>query len=110
VWQYTPDYFRATWIVTGLDAGFATAMTIRPKWLRDICSLLFAAYYILFPSAADEKVLILLLFIICKPVLIPENIKLRRFRAVPTVELLRATWNKTANPYVCLFLIPKSAC
>jgi hypothetical protein len=55
--QYTPDYFRATWIVTGLDAGFATAMTIRPKWLRDICSLLFAAYYILFPSAADEKVL-----------------------------------------------------
>ncbi|EKM80690.1 hypothetical protein AGABI1DRAFT_71161 [Agaricus bisporus var. burnettii JB137-S8] len=85
---YTPDYFRATWIVTGLDAGFATAMTIRPKWLRDICSLLFAAYYILFPSTADEK--------------------LRRFRAVPTVELLRATWNKTSNPYLRMIQhIPK---
>jgi len=53
--KYTPDYFRATWIVTGLDAGFATAMSIRPKWVRDICSLIFAMYYILFPSAADEK-------------------------------------------------------
>lgn len=77
---YTPDYFRATWIVTGLDAGFATAMTIRPKWFRDICSLLFAVYYITFPSAADEK--------------------LRRFRAVPTVEVLRATWNKTTHPFI----------
>ncbi|KAF9454042.1 alpha/beta-hydrolase [Macrolepiota fuliginosa MF-IS2] len=79
---YTPEYFRATWIVTGLDAGFATAMSIRPKWLRDICSLLFAFYYIIFPSAADEK--------------------LRRFRAMPTIEMLRATWNKTANPYLRL--------
>lgn len=26
--------------------------------------------------------------------------KLRRFRAVPTVEMLRATWEKTSNPYV----------
>ncbi len=54
--QYTSDYFRATWIVTGLDAGFATAASIRPKWLKDICSMLFALYYIAFPSAADEKV------------------------------------------------------
>ncbi|KAJ3557825.1 hypothetical protein NP233_g11644 [Leucocoprinus birnbaumii] len=85
---YTPDYFRATWIVTGLDAGFATAMTIRPKWFRDVCSLLFAVYYILFPSAADEK--------------------LRRFRAVPTVEVLRATWNKTSHPLIRLIQrVPK---
>lgn len=26
--------------------------------------------------------------------------QLRRFRAVPTVEMLRATWEKTTNPYV----------
>ena len=26
--------------------------------------------------------------------------QLRKFRAVPTVEMLRATWEKTTNPYV----------
>ncbi|KAI0790793.1 Alpha/Beta hydrolase protein [Abortiporus biennis] len=77
---YSPSYYRATWISTGLDAGFATAMTIRPKWLRDICSVLFSVYYIIYASEADEK--------------------LRRFRAVPTVEMLRTTWEKTTNPYI----------
>lgn len=47
---------RATWIVTALDAGFATAMTIRWKWLRDIASLLFAVYYLFFAQEADDKV------------------------------------------------------
>ncbi|KAK0461269.1 Alpha/Beta hydrolase protein, partial [Desarmillaria tabescens] len=76
---YSPSYYRATWIITGLDAGFATAMSIRPKWLRDLCSVLFSGYYMLYPNEADEK--------------------LRRFRAVPTVEMLRATWEKTTNPW-----------
>ncbi|KAG7098753.1 hypothetical protein E1B28_000662 [Marasmius oreades] len=80
---YSPAYYRATWIVTGLDAGFATAMSVRPKWLRDICSILFSAYYIIYANEGDEK--------------------LRRFRAVPTVEMLRATWEKTSNPYIRLF-------
>ena len=31
-------------------------MTIRPKWLRDICSILFSGYYILYANEADEKV------------------------------------------------------
>ncbi|KAJ4483227.1 Alpha/Beta hydrolase protein [Lentinula aciculospora] len=75
---YSPNYYRATWITTGLDAGFATAMSIRPKWLRDVCALVFSAYYIAYPNEADEK--------------------LRRFRAVPTVEMLRYTWEKTSNP------------
>ncbi|KAF9010525.1 Alpha/Beta hydrolase protein [Cyathus striatus] len=79
---YSPSYYRATWIATGLDAGFATAMSIRPKWLRDISSIIFAAYYILYPNEAEEK--------------------LRRFRAVPTVEMLRTTWEKTTNPYIRL--------
>jgi hypothetical protein len=56
--QYSPSYYRATWIVTGLDAGFATAMNVRPKWLRDICSILFSFYYIVYANEADEKVMI----------------------------------------------------
>ncbi|KAF8904470.1 Alpha/Beta hydrolase protein [Gymnopilus junonius] len=77
---YSPSYYRATWIVTGLDAGFATAMSIRPKWLRDISSMIFSVYYIMYAQEADEK--------------------LRRFRAVPTIEMLRTTWEKTTNPYI----------
>ncbi|KAF8650416.1 hypothetical protein AX16_005222 [Volvariella volvacea WC 439] len=79
---YSPSYYRATWISTGLDAGFATAMPIRPKWLRDLCSVLFSMYYIIYANEADEK--------------------LRRFRAVPTVEILRTCWEKTTNPYLRL--------
>ncbi|KAH8814771.1 Alpha/Beta hydrolase protein [Flagelloscypha sp. PMI_526] len=77
---YSPSYYRAVWIVTGLDAGFATAMNIRPRWLRHISSIIFAMYYIIYPNEGDEK--------------------LRRFRAVPTVQMLRATWEKTTNPLI----------
>ncbi|CAK5281607.1 unnamed protein product [Mycena citricolor] len=77
---YSPSYYRATWINTGLDAGFATATAIRTKWIRDICSIVFSLYYILYPNEADEK--------------------LRRFRSVPTVEVLRRCWEKTSNPYI----------
>ena len=56
--QYSSNYYRATWISTGLDAGFATAMSIRPKWLKDICSVLFSIYYIIYATEADEKVLV----------------------------------------------------
>ncbi|KAF7321711.1 hypothetical protein MKEN_00692500 [Mycena kentingensis (nom. inval.)] len=80
---YSSSYYRATWINTGLDAGFATAMSIRTKWLNDICSVLFGVYYILYPNEADEKI--------------------RRFRAVPTVEMLRRCWEKTSNPYIRAF-------
>lgn len=31
-------------------------MTIRPKWLKDICSILFSVYYIIYANEADEKV------------------------------------------------------
>jgi hypothetical protein len=54
--QYSPSYYRAIWIAIGLDAGFATAMTVRPKWLRDICSVLFSIYYIIYATEAQEKV------------------------------------------------------
>ncbi|KAG1731531.1 Alpha/Beta hydrolase protein [Suillus paluster] len=89
---YSPSYYRATWIAIGLDAGFATAMSIRPKWLKDICSILFSVYYIIYANEADEKI--------------------RRFRAVPTVEMLRITWEKTTNPYLRLIALtpPMSLC
>jgi hypothetical protein len=53
---YERNYYRATWIVTALDAGFATAMPIKPKWLRDVFSIAFSAYYLVFANEADEKV------------------------------------------------------
>ncbi|GAA5925266.1 uncharacterized protein JCM15063_004977 [Sporobolomyces koalae] len=80
---YSRDYYRATWIVTALDAGFATAGQIRWKWLRDIFSLLCTGYYLLFAHEADEK--------------------LRKYRAICTVDILRTTWEKTSNPYIKFF-------
>ncbi|BGP40581.1 hypothetical protein JCM10450v2_004584 [Rhodotorula kratochvilovae] len=77
---YSRDYYRATWIATALDAGFATAMSIRWKWLRDLASLAFSGYYLVFANEADEK--------------------LRKFRAFCTVEMLRVTWEKQTNPYI----------
>ncbi|KAF8331118.1 uncharacterized protein EI90DRAFT_3016550 [Cantharellus anzutake] len=74
------DFYRATWIVTALDAAFASCIPIRPKFLRDLMSILFTGYYLVFAGDADEK--------------------LRRFRAVCSVEMFRATWEKTSNPYL----------
>ncbi|EST07034.1 Alpha/beta hydrolase fold-3 [Kalmanozyma brasiliensis GHG001] len=78
--MYSRNFYRTTWMVTALDAGFATAMNIKPKWLRDIMSLVFSAYYIVYANEADEK--------------------LRKYRAFCTVEMMRTTWEKTTNPYV----------
>ena len=54
--QYSRAYYRATWISTALDAGFATAMTIRPRVLKDFCSVVFSLYYLVYANEADEKV------------------------------------------------------
>lgn len=35
-------------------------MNIKPKWLRDICSVLFSFYYVFYANEADEKVLSIL--------------------------------------------------
>ncbi|KAJ5618425.1 hypothetical protein N7528_007068 [Penicillium herquei] len=77
---YSRSFFRATWIATGLDAGFWTAMKIKPKWLRDIASLVFTVYYLIAAEQADEKV--------------------RRVRATLTLEHLRVSWNKATTPYL----------
>lgn len=77
---YSRSFFRATWITTALDAGFWTAMNVKPKWLRDISSLVFTGYYLFAAEQADEKV--------------------RRVRATMTVEHLRVSWNKATTPYL----------
>jgi len=77
---YSPSYFRATWITTALDAGFWSAMKIRNKTIRDLASIIFTGYYLLAAEQADEKV--------------------RRVRAVLTVNHLRVSWNKVNTPYL----------
>ena len=54
--MYSPAYYRSTWIITAFDAGFATAMPIRPKFLRDLLSIAFTGYYLIYAREADEKV------------------------------------------------------
>ncbi|EPE30531.1 alpha/beta-Hydrolase [Glarea lozoyensis ATCC 20868] len=77
---YTRSYFRATWVTTALDAGFWSAMRIKRKWLRDLASVVFTAYYLIAAEQADEKV--------------------RKVRAGLTVEHLRVSWNKGTTPYL----------
>ncbi|KAE9396004.1 hypothetical protein BT96DRAFT_1021649 [Gymnopus androsaceus JB14] len=96
---YSPSHYRATLINTApvdrhfppktsqltkspQNAGFLTASGISIRWLRDICSLLFSVYYLFY---AHEE--------------------LRQFRAVPTLEMMRCTWEKTTNP-ILRFLVP----
>jgi acetyl esterase/lipase len=63
-----------------MDAGFWTAMRIKPTWLRDMCSMVFSIYYLIVAEQADEKV--------------------RRVRGVITVDHLRVSWNKGTSPYL----------
>ncbi|OQE31434.1 hypothetical protein PENSTE_c001G05410 [Penicillium steckii] len=55
-------------------------MSIKPKWLRDIASLVFTVYYLIAAEQADEKV--------------------RKVRGTLTLEHLRVSWNKATTPYL----------
>lgn len=79
---YNRNFFRASWFLIALDAGFWTAMPIRPKFLRDILSIWFSIFYLFFPEQAENKV--------------------RKFRATVTVEAMRVSWEKQTNPYFSL--------
>ncbi|CAK7566631.1 MAG: hypothetical protein SEPTF4163_004580 [Sporothrix epigloea] len=81
--MYDATFYRATWVLTALDAGFWTAMKIRTKWLRDIASIAFSMYYLVAAEKADEKV--------------------RKVRGNLTVEHLRVSWNKGLTPYLRFF-------
>ncbi|KAI1098971.1 alpha/beta-hydrolase [Jackrogersella minutella] len=78
--MYDAKYFRATWVLTALDAGFWTAMKIRKKWIRDIASVAFSLFYLVAAERADEKV--------------------RKVRGTLTVDHLRVSWNKGTTPYL----------
>ncbi|KAL2024300.1 hypothetical protein VTK56DRAFT_8782 [Thermocarpiscus australiensis] len=79
--MYDATYFRATWVLTALDAGFWTAMKISNKTLRDLASIVFSIFYMIAAEQADEKV--------------------RKVRGNITVEHLRVSWNKgTQSPYL----------
>ncbi|TKX25103.1 alpha/beta hydrolase fold-containing protein 9 [Elsinoe australis] len=80
---YTRSYFRATWVTTALDAGFWSAMNIRPKWLKDLSSVVFTVYYLICAEQADEKV--------------------RKVRAGLTLQHLRVSWDKPMTPYISFF-------
>lgn len=75
---YSRAFFRATWVMTGLDAGYWTAMNIKSPWMREIASFVFSLYYLIAAEQADEKV--------------------RRVRAMLTVDHLRISWNKGTTP------------
>ncbi|KAH8677862.1 Alpha/Beta hydrolase protein [Xylariales sp. PMI_506] len=81
--MYDAAYFRATWVLTGLDAGFWTAMKIKHKWLRDLASFAFSLFYMVAAERADEKV--------------------RKVRGLLTVDHLRVSWNKGTTPYLSFF-------
>jgi acetyl esterase/lipase len=57
-------------------------MKIRNKRLRDLASLVFTIYYLFAAEQADEKV--------------------RKIRAVLTVDHMRIAWNKPTTPYLSL--------
>ncbi|KAK4197937.1 putative hydrolase [Triangularia verruculosa] len=79
--MYDATYFRATWILTALDAGFWTAMPLKTKWLRDAASMVFSLFYMVAAEKADEKV--------------------RKVRGNITIDHLRVSWNKgVENPYL----------
>src|SRR5205814_8214704 len=77
---YNRSYFRATWVMTALDAGYWSAMRIRRPWLRELASIVFSLYYLVAAEQADEKV--------------------RKVRGVLTVEHLLVSWNKGTTPYL----------
>lgn len=58
-------------------------MKIRNKRLRDFASFVFAIYYLFAAEQADEKV--------------------RKIRAVLTVDHMRVSWNKPTTPYLSFF-------
>ncbi|KAJ2389193.1 hypothetical protein GGI05_003572, partial [Coemansia sp. RSA 2603] len=80
---YSRSFYRATWIFTALDAGFWTAMSVKPRPLRHVLSILFSIYYLIFTNRGVEKV--------------------RKVRALITVDHLRVSWNKGVdNPLLSL--------
>ncbi|RKO96508.1 alpha/beta-hydrolase, partial [Caulochytrium protostelioides] len=76
--MYTRHYFRVTYLFNALDAGFLTAMHLRPAVLRDLASFLLTGFYLCCPVMAEHKI--------------------HAYRHSPTVQMLRVSLNKAAHP------------
>ncbi|KAJ3412397.1 hypothetical protein HDV05_000817 [Chytridiales sp. JEL 0842] len=85
--MYTRSYYRASWLLTSVDAGFLTAHRLQPKFLRDFLSIVFSIFFIFFPDEAEETV--------------------RKFRSSANSDLMRVSWNKVLNPYLSVLSIGK---
>lgn len=76
--HYNRNFYRATWILTALDAGFWTALPVRPAIFRYPISLLLTVWYLFHAEDAD--------------------IKVRKMRNIVTPQMLRVAWEKSTNP------------
>eukprot|EP00835_Amoeboradix_gromovi_P000008 NODE_1_length_95616_cov_0.657642.p8 type:complete len:545 gc:universal NODE_1_length_95616_cov_0.657642:93183-91549(-) len=74
---YARDYYRATWITQAMDAGFWSCAKIPVKWVRDMASVVATGYYLIAYETATAK---------CA-----------KFRAQPTVNMLKISWEKQKN-------------
>ncbi|KAI3636849.1 hypothetical protein MIR68_005116 [Amoeboaphelidium protococcarum] len=84
--HYSSNFYRATWILTALDAGFWTAERIRPHFLRHFMGLIFTAYYLFDAEGADQKV--------------------KSIRGQCTIDLMRISWNKVTSPILWTLTFP----
>lgn len=82
---YSRNFYRASWIFTATDAGFWTAMNIRPIWARHFFSVLFSIYFLIFADQGEEVS--------------------RRYRATLTVEQIRVSMERSKNPIIRLLNI-----
>lgn len=80
---YSKSYGRAVSIVTAGNAGAWTALPLRPKFIRDIASLVFSIYYLATPDHAEEKS--------------------RKFNYNTSISHIRAAFEIMKNPYLAFF-------
>ena len=80
---YSRSFGRAVSVVTAANAGAWTALPIKPKFVRDIASIVFAVYYMFTPDHAEEKS--------------------RKFNYNTSADHIRAAFELVKNPYLAFF-------
>ena len=83
--HYNRNFYRATWILTALDAGFWTAAPIKPYLLRQVASMVLTVWYLFNADDADVKV--------------------RKLRSDCSVNLMRISWEKSTSPFIWLLTL-----
>ncbi|KAL1921874.1 uncharacterized protein VTP21DRAFT_10516 [Calcarisporiella thermophila] len=82
--RYSKSFYRATWLMTAMDAGFWSAMNVRPRFLRDFLSIVLTLFYAVFSEEAEAKA--------------------QYYRSNITAKHIRVSWEKSLNPYLRLFI------